>query len=53
MTHGVKAIIIPVRDLAGAKALYRTVLGVEPYADEPYYVGFRRSASTRTATTTA
>lgn len=41
MTHGVKTIIIPVRDLAGAKALYRTVLGVEPYADEPYYVGFR------------
>jgi predicted enzyme related to lactoylglutathione lyase len=41
MTHGVKTIIIPVRDLAGAKALYGTVLGVEPYADEPYYVGFR------------
>jgi predicted enzyme related to lactoylglutathione lyase len=41
MTHGVKTIIIPVRDLAGAKALYGTVLGVGPYADEPYYVGFR------------
>src|SRR5262249_25307067 len=41
MTHGVKTIIIPVRDLAAAKALYGTVLGVEPYADEPYYVGFR------------
>ena len=41
MTHGVKTIIIPVRDLAAAKTLYRSVLGVEPYADEPYYVGFR------------
>jgi len=41
MTHGVKTIIIPVRDLAAAKALYGTVLGVEPYADEPCYVGFR------------
>jgi predicted enzyme related to lactoylglutathione lyase len=41
MTHGIKTIIIPVRDLAGAKALYGTVLGAEPYADEPYYVGFR------------
>ena len=41
MTHGVKTIIIPVRDLATAKALYGTVLGMEPYADEPHYVGFR------------
>jgi len=40
MSH-IQTIIIPVRDLAGAKALYGTVLGVEPYADEPYYVGFR------------
>ena len=41
MNHGVKTIIVPVRDLAAAKTLYRTILGVEPYADEPYYVGFR------------
>ena len=41
MTQGVKTIIIPVRDLAAARALYCTVLGVQPYADEPYYVGFR------------
>jgi predicted enzyme related to lactoylglutathione lyase len=37
----IKTIIIPVRDLAAAKVLYGAVLGVEPYADEPYYVGFR------------
>ena len=30
----------PGRDLAAAKALYGTVLGVEPYADEAF-VGFR------------
>ncbi|NEE03779.1 VOC family protein [Phytoactinopolyspora halotolerans] len=41
MSHGIKTIIIPVRDLAAAKALYAAALGVEPYADEPYYVGFR------------
>ena len=41
MSHGIKTIIVPARDLAVAKALYGTVLGVAPYADEPYYVGFR------------
>ena len=37
----IKTIIVPVRDLATAKTLYGTALGVEPYADAPYYVGFR------------
>jgi predicted enzyme related to lactoylglutathione lyase len=41
MNYGIKTIIVPVRDLVGARALYGTVLGVEPYADDPYYVGFR------------
>jgi predicted enzyme related to lactoylglutathione lyase len=41
MTDGMKTIVHPVRDLAKAKAVYRELLGVEPYADEPYYVGFR------------
>jgi predicted enzyme related to lactoylglutathione lyase len=41
MSHGIKTIIVPVRDLAAARSLYTTVLGVAPYADEPYYVGFR------------
>jgi predicted enzyme related to lactoylglutathione lyase len=41
MSHSIKTIIIPVRDRAAAKALYGTALGVEPYANEPYYVGFR------------
>lgn len=41
MTAGVKTIIYPVKDIAKAKALFTALLGVEPYADEPYYVGFK------------
>ena len=32
MNHGIKTIIVPVKDLAAAKALYTALLGVEPYA---------------------
>ncbi|HEX4014807.1 MAG TPA: VOC family protein [Candidatus Cybelea sp.] len=31
----------PVADLARAKALFGLLLGVEPYVDSNYYVGFR------------
>ena len=41
MNQGIKTIIYPVKDIAAAKALFRKLLGVEPYADEAYYVGFR------------
>ena len=41
MTEGMKTIIYPVKDLALAKTLYSVLLGVQPYADEAYYVGFR------------
>lgn len=41
MNQGVSTIIYPVKDIAQAKALYRQLLGVEPYMDEPYYVGFK------------
>lgn len=40
MTKGVGTIIFPVSDLTAAKALYSTLLGMEPGADYPYYVGF-------------
>jgi predicted enzyme related to lactoylglutathione lyase len=40
MTEGVKTIIYPVTDLAKAKTLYGKLVGVEPYMDEVYYVGF-------------
>ena len=41
MNQGIRTVIYPVKDLAQAKTLYRTLLGVEPYGDEAYYVGFR------------
>jgi predicted enzyme related to lactoylglutathione lyase len=41
MNQGVKTIIYPVTDIARAKALFQAVLGVEPYMDQPYYVGFK------------
>ena len=40
MTEGVKTIMYPVTDLANAKTLYGELLGVEPYMNEAYYVGF-------------
>jgi predicted enzyme related to lactoylglutathione lyase len=40
MNEGIKTIIYPVKDLAKAKTLYSELLGVKPYADDPYYVGF-------------
>jgi predicted enzyme related to lactoylglutathione lyase len=41
MNAGIRTVIYPVEDLARAKALYQSLLGTEPYVDEPYYVGFR------------
>ena len=41
MNQGIHTIVYPVRDIARAKALFRELLGVEPYADAPYYVGFK------------
>jgi predicted enzyme related to lactoylglutathione lyase len=40
MTSGVKTIIYPVSDLARAKGMFSTLLGVEPTYDDPYYVQF-------------
>ena len=41
MDQGIKTIIYPVKDLAKAKERFSQLLGVEPYADESYYVGFK------------
>src|SRR4030095_15417394 len=41
MNKGVKTIIYPVKDIAQSKTLFRQLLEVEPYADQPYYVGFK------------
>jgi predicted enzyme related to lactoylglutathione lyase len=39
-TLGIQTVLHPVSDLAKAKAVYAALLGVEPQADSPYYVGF-------------
>jgi predicted enzyme related to lactoylglutathione lyase len=39
--EGIKTIIYPVKDAAKAKAIFGALLGVEPYADQPYYVGYK------------
>ena len=38
--EGIKTVLHPVSDLAAAKAVYSALLGIEPQADSPYYVGF-------------
>ena len=41
MTEGIKTFIYPVKDIAQAKKLYSALLNQEPYADAPYYVGYK------------
>lgn len=41
MRQGISLLIYPVRDISQAKTLYSRLLGVEPYMDGAYYVGFR------------
>ena len=38
---GISTITYPATDVAGAKALFSSLLGTDPYVDEAYYVGFR------------
>lgn len=41
MNTGIKTILYPVKDMAQAKTLFCKLLEVEPYADQPYYIGFK------------
>jgi predicted enzyme related to lactoylglutathione lyase len=41
MGHDIKLFVYPVQDLEKAKKFYSKFLGVEPYVDGPYYVGFK------------
>ncbi len=41
MNKGVKTILYPVKDIKDATALFRKFLGTEPYAEQPYYAGFK------------
>ena len=40
MFQGLRTVIYHVADIAAAKAWYTTAFGVQPYFDEPFYVGF-------------
>jgi predicted enzyme related to lactoylglutathione lyase len=41
MNKGIKTILYSVKDVKQSTAVFRKLLGVEPYADQPYYVGFK------------
>lgn len=41
MAQSIKLVVFPVKDIEKAKAFYSTFLGAEPYAESPYYVGYR------------
>ena len=38
---GMNIVIFPVRNIDKAKPVYTSLLGIEPYMDQPYYVGYR------------
>jgi predicted enzyme related to lactoylglutathione lyase len=41
MVKNIKLLVYPVTDIGKAKAFYSKFLGVEPYVDSPYYVGYK------------
>lgn len=40
MFRGLRTVIYPAPDLEGAKEWWSSVLALQPYFDEPFYVGF-------------
>ena len=40
MFLGLRTVIYPAPDLAASRVWFRDVLGIAPYFDEPFYVGF-------------
>jgi predicted enzyme related to lactoylglutathione lyase len=41
VASGINNIDYPVADLGAARTLFSTLLGIDPYVDSPYYVGYR------------
>jgi predicted enzyme related to lactoylglutathione lyase len=41
MNKGIKTVLYPVKDMKQAKVLFQNLLGTDPYADQPYYIGFK------------
>lgn len=40
MFQGLRTVIYPAPDLAASRAWFVQLLGIEPYFDQPFYVGF-------------
>ena len=41
MAENIKLLVYPAKDLNAGKAFFKTFLGVEPYVDGAYYVGYK------------
>jgi predicted enzyme related to lactoylglutathione lyase len=41
MNQGVETIIYPVKDISRAKQMFNQLLDAEPYAEMPYYIGYK------------
>ena len=41
MNKGITTIMYPVQDVMESKKVFEKFLGVAPYSDQPYYVGFK------------
>jgi predicted enzyme related to lactoylglutathione lyase len=41
VNQGIRTVIYPVKDLAKAKKLFSNLLGINPFMDEAWYVGFK------------
>jgi predicted enzyme related to lactoylglutathione lyase len=41
MANNIQLTVFPVKDLDKAMKFYNTYLGIEPYADSAYYVGYK------------
>jgi len=41
MNKGIQTVLYPVKDMTQAKSVFTKLLAVEPYADSPYYIGFK------------
>ncbi|HVQ44118.1 MAG TPA: VOC family protein [Candidatus Saccharimonadia bacterium] len=41
MAENITLLVYPVKDLDESKAFFKTFLGVEPYAESAYYVGYK------------
>lgn len=41
MAEKIKLLVYPAKDLNASKAFFNTFLGVEPYVDGGYYVGYK------------